>query len=171
MSIVAMDTFGRSRTARRTSRRCQRRRGRGRAGCSPASTVGNRHPKGIAIATAVLAATALFGSLPRCDPTNRRAGRRRPAGPGVGTPRSTSASTCQPAQPGRAVDRRLGRVPEPGWRSTPSPRRQARSVFRCQQFKEHPGIMGWRGSRSTARVVDIYATRCVNSVPRVCWPS
>ncbi len=117
--------------------------------------------KGIAIATAVLAATALFGSYATSvfESLARRERRRRASSTcstsASSTPRSSSASCSVPrwCSSSRA------------WRSTPWPARPARSSTRCAASSARsPG--SWRAPvvRSTARSsTSSPRTRCASS--------
>ena len=104
--------------------------------------------KGIAIATAVLAATALFGSYATSVFESLARGQRRPpTRPTCWTSASStrpSWSACCSARPWCSCS--------PAWRSTPSPAPPARSSSRCAASSARsPG--SWRAPavRSTAR--------------------
>ena len=118
--------------------------------------------KGIAIATAVLAATALFGSYATSVVRGARRGQRRaPTRPTCSTSRSStrpSSSACSSAPRWCSCS--------PAWRSTPSAGRPARSSTRCAASSARsPG--SWRAPavRSTARSsTSSPGTRCAS------WP-
>ena len=128
--------------------------------------------KGIAIATAVLAATALFGSYVNTlryiagrGGHHRRPDRRRGARP---------AEHRQPAQPGRPADRRRGGVPllRPGHQRRVPLRGRGRDggpppVPRVPRHHGRapsaPSTAGWSTSAP--------GTRSASCSPRVCWRS
>ena len=114
--------------------------------------------KGIAIATAVLAATALFGSYTDAVQTQRRRRRQRRGRPAAARCRSSlDLRGRHPDHPGRRDHRRRGGVPVlRAWRSTRSPGRPAPSCSRCAASSARtPG--SWTAPRRPeyGRVVDI----------------
>ena len=126
--------------------------------------------KGIAIATAVLAATALFGSYAtsvvrrRCDDANPTRRRARTCWTST-SPTRPSWSACSSARPWCSCS--------PAWRSTPSPGRRARWSTRCAASSARsPG--SWRAPvvRSTARSsTSSPRTRCASWPRRASWRS
>ena len=120
--------------------------------------------KGIAIATAVLAATALFGSYTDSDP--RGAGRQlRPLHRGRGG--------LRPGHPGRPDPGCGGGLPVlRAGHQRGRPGRRARSSTRCAGSSgRSPGSWRAPASPSTARSsTSAPGTRCASWPPRACWP-
>ena len=130
--------------------------------------------KGIAIATAVLAATALFGSFTDAVQDRSRRHRRRRS--------TTTSATCStPAcstssDPKNLVGLIIGASVVfmfSGLAINAVTRAAGAIVFEVRrQFREIPGIMDGTGSRSTARSsTSAPATRCASWPPRACWRS
>ena len=168
----------RSPTTRRASPRCPATSTRqGARILTDLDAVGNTTKaitKGIAIATAVLAATALFGSFTDSVKTavarHRRRARRQHPQPAV----HRRPERLGPEEPGRPDHRRVGGVPvlRPGdQRRLPRGRRDR--VRGAPPVPRDPGDHGrHRASRSTARSsTSAPGTRCASWRPRVCSPS
>ena len=173
--IVAMDTFGPvSDNAQGIAEMSGDVDEEGAAILTELDAVGNTTKaitKGIAIATAVLAATALFGSFtdavrPRVD--GCRACRRSVA--------DVSCIDCSSLDP--PTWSVCSSVPRscscsPAWRSTPSAAPPAPWSTRCVASSAR-SRGSWRAPvvRSTARSsTSAPATRCASWPPRVCWRS
>ena len=112
--------------------------------------------KGIAISTAVLAATALFGSFTDCraDRSRRHRGdaRRQRAQPAV----HRRAQRLGPEEPGRPDHRRLGGLHVLRLAINAVTRAAGAIVFEVRrQFREIPGIMEGTGKPEYGKVVDI----------------
>ena len=109
--------------------------------------------KGIAIATAVLAATALFGSF--TDVGTRRRCRPRPAPALSG--RAFSLDSRYPERPGRPDHRRRGRLPvqRPGHQRRVAGPPDASSSRCASSSAPSPGSWTAPSGPTTARVVDI----------------
>ena len=130
--------------------------------------------KGIAIATAVLAATALFGSytdaVGSAAPTTSR--RRQQAGAGSTSSTRSTYEIVTPDHPGRPDPRRRRGVPllRPGDQRG-RPGRPAPSCSRCAASSAStPG--SWTAPRSPSTAgssTSAPATRCASSPRPACW--
>ena len=166
--IVAMDTFGPvSDNAQGVAEMSGDVSPEGAQILTELDAVGNTTKaitKGIAIATAVLAATALFGSYATSvlealsDSGGTGGGGRRRAGSASSSSTPRSWSACCSARPWCSSS--------PVWPSTPSPAPRVRSSTRCAASSARsPG--SWRAPvvRSTARSsTSSPATPCVSSI-------
>ena len=165
--IVAMDTFGPvSDNAQGIAEMSGDVHGEGAQILTELDAVGNTTKaitKGIAIATAVLAATALFGSYTDAI---------RGVLADQYTKFTEQAVVFSPAHPGRSAHRCRGRVPvlRSGHQRGRPGRRCGRLSRSVASSARSPG--SWRAppSPSTARSsTSSPATRCASWPPRVCW--
>ena len=155
--IVAMDTFGPvSDNAQGVAEMSGDVSPEGAQILTELDAVGNTTKaitKGIAIATAVLAATALFGSYATSVARGARQGATR--APDEFYARWTSSSSTR-----RSSSASCSAPPwcscSPAWRSTPSARAAGAVVYEVRrQFREIPGIMEGTGRPEYGKVVDI----------------